>query len=203
MNLQQIRVLLIEDNPGDARLLKEHLTEASGRGAFGVQFALTVVDRLSEGKKRIEQQAPDVVLLDLSLPDSHGLDTFDQLAASAPSLPIVVLSGLDDSAVALDAVRKGAQDFLVKGDVSGSFLIHAIRHAIQRKKNETARNHLGSHLVPEMKMALAAAVESIAAYGSGSAGGTPKPEHLVRVRESLDKLGRLVTDLENRSRLES
>jgi CheY-like chemotaxis protein len=203
MNAKKNHVLLVEDNPGDARLLKEHLADASGRGSSETLFTLTSVERLSEAMKRIEEEPVDAVLLDLSLPDSHGLDTFDRLAAFAPALPIVVLSGLDDSAVASDAVRKGAQDYLVKGDVSGSLLRRAIQYAIQRKKSETARERLHSRVIPEMKSVLASALESLAACGALTGENASASEHLRRLRQSLDRLERLVAGLAGASNLES
>lgn len=128
-----IRVLLIEDNPADARLLREMLAEMDG-----VPFDLERVDRLSAGLERLSSDGIDVVLLDLTLPDSRGLDTFRQVQANAPQVPITVLSGLDDSTVAVQAVRDGAQDYLVKGQIDSSLLVRAIRYAIERKRAEEA-----------------------------------------------------------------
>jgi GAF domain-containing protein/DNA-binding response OmpR family regulator len=128
---EPIRILLIEDNPGDARLLQEMLTEAQG-----FSYSLDHVERLSTGLERLESQSTDIVLLDLSLPDSHGLDTFAQVLAKAPAVPVVVLSGLDDGNMAVSAVRTGAQDYLVKGTVDSNLLTRAIHHAIERKRAE-------------------------------------------------------------------
>jgi GAF domain-containing protein/PleD family two-component response regulator len=126
-----VRILLIEDNPGDARLLQETLTEAEG-----FSFDLAHVDRLAAGLERLEDDDFDIILLDLSLPDSQGLDTFAQVLAHAPRIPVVVLSGLNDGNIALNAVRAGAQDYLVKGTVDGNLLTRAIRYAIERKEAE-------------------------------------------------------------------
>src|SRR5258706_4827343 len=104
MNLEGIRVLLVEDNPGDVRLFLELLRE-TGAGHVKVDH----VDRLATALERLSNQAFDVVLLDLSLPDAHGLDTLVRAHAHAPSVPIVVLTGLDDQALAGQDVRSGGQ----------------------------------------------------------------------------------------------
>jgi PAS domain S-box-containing protein len=131
MPINIIKILLVEDNPGDARLIQEMLAEAQ-------EFGLTIdwVTRLSAGIERLGQGGVDLVLLDLGLPDSRGLETFVKAHAQAPRVPFVVLTGLDDETVALTAVRQGAQDFLVKGQTDGIMLFRAIRYATERKKVE-------------------------------------------------------------------
>lgn len=122
-------ILLIEDNPGDARLIQVMLAEAGEN-----LFALERVDRLSHGLERVEQGDIGLVLLDLSLPDSHGLQTFHRLHAAAPQVPIIVLSGLNDETVAVNSVHEGAQDYLVKGHVDSLLLVRSIRYALERKR---------------------------------------------------------------------
>jgi PAS domain S-box-containing protein len=129
MTISQIKVLLIEDNPGDARLIQEMLKEKSY-----VSFDLICVDKLKAGMEQLAQGNIDLILLDLGLPDSSGLDTFAKLYAEEPNLPIIVLTGLDDENLGLEAVIMGAQDYLVKNQVSGNLLIPAVRYAIERKK---------------------------------------------------------------------
>jgi len=129
MTMNQIKVLLIEDNPGDARLIREMLREKSH-----VTFDLICVDRLKAGMEQLAQGNIDLILLDLGLPDSGGLDTFAKLYAREPNLPIIVLTGLDDERLGLEAVIMGAQDYLVKSQVSSNLLIPAVRYAIERKK---------------------------------------------------------------------
>ena len=129
-----IQVLLVEDNAGDAFLLRDTLR----RVAPG-QFQITTAARLDDGLRRIGAGRFDVVLLDLSLPDSHGIDTSRRLRARAPELPVVVLSGLDDRTLAVRAVQEGAQDYLVKGRVSGELLVRSLRYAIERQR--TTRYH--------------------------------------------------------------
>ena len=131
MSSQSVSVLLIEDNPGDARLIQEMLAEARP-----VRFSLTVVDRLADGFEQLTRSKPDVVLLDLSLPDSHGLDTLVRFRAVAPDRPIVVLTGLDDDTVGIEAVKKGAQDYLSKSYVDSHLLTRTLNHSIARKEIE-------------------------------------------------------------------
>jgi diguanylate cyclase (GGDEF)-like protein len=124
-----IKVLLIEDDSVDARLLRRMLGNV-----HSVHFRVTQVDRLSEAVKCLNAERFDVVLLDLSILDSWGLDTFVDLHAQAPDVPVVVLTGLDDETLAVEAVHRGAQDYLVKGKVSGDLLARAIRYAIERNR---------------------------------------------------------------------
>jgi signal transduction histidine kinase len=131
--LETIRVLLIEDNPGDARLIREILARARG-----AQFELERVERLSTALERLNTGGVDAILLDLTLPDSSGLDTFFKVHTRAPHVPITVLSGFDDEVVAIRAVREGAQDYLVKGQVDRNLLVRALRYAIERKRSEEA-----------------------------------------------------------------
>lgn len=131
MNGKPINVLLVEDNPGDVRLIREMLAEAGG-----ASFELQATGRLSTGLERLAAGGIDTVLLDLSLPDSRGLDTYVRTQARAPQVPTVVLTGLDDEALALEAVREGAQDYLLKGQVDGNLLVRALRYAIERKAAE-------------------------------------------------------------------
>src|SRR5262249_16021804 len=127
---QQIRILMIEDNPGDARLIREMLIDVPG-----VAFTLKIANRLAKGLELLEQDPVDVLLLDLSLPDSQGLDTLRRGHAAASTIPIVVLTGFDDETVGTMAVQEGAQDYLVKGQVDKNLLIRALRYAIERKRS--------------------------------------------------------------------
>ncbi|PYP45955.1 MAG: hybrid sensor histidine kinase/response regulator [Gemmatimonadetes bacterium] len=131
--VQPITVLLVEDNPGDARLILELLGEVQAQA-----FDLERVDRLDDALARLAHSGVDVVLLDLGLPDSQGLDTFVRARRGAPNEPIVVISGLDDEQLALEAVRSGAQDYLVKGRIEGQLLARVLRYAIERKRAEEA-----------------------------------------------------------------
>ncbi len=133
MSEKAINVLLIEDNPGDARLIQELFAE---RG--GAMFTLECVDELSTGLKRLAEGGIDVILLDLGLPDSQGLDTFAKTHEQVQDVPIIVLTGLDDETVATQAIRAGAQDYLAKGQMDSNLLIRTMRYAIERKQSEEA-----------------------------------------------------------------
>jgi two-component system, cell cycle sensor histidine kinase and response regulator CckA len=128
-----IEVLLVEDNPGDVRLLQAFLDEVAS-----VQFELTNAKDLNEALNCLAQETFDVVLLDLALPDSQGLETFVAIRHQAFALPIIVLTGLDDETLALKTMQEGAQDYLVKGQVDGNVLSRSIRYAIERKRIEAA-----------------------------------------------------------------
>ncbi|MDB4952306.1 MAG: ATP-binding region ATPase domain protein [Gemmatimonadetes bacterium] len=131
-----LRILLVEDNPGDARLLREALRESSP-GA-----RLVHADRLEAARAAVAEGAFDVVLLDLSLPDAHGMDTVAGMLALAPELPIVVLTGTDDETLAVRAVQAGAQDYLVKGQAEPAVLTRALRYAVERKQLDRERARL-------------------------------------------------------------
>jgi len=133
MDAPPIRVLLIEDNPGDARLIREALSDS---GATAIQ--MDTVKSLAEGFATLDRGNRDVVLLDLSLPDSQGLETIARTRAHSPETPIVVLTGLNDEDTAVQAVREGAQDYLVKGQTDGNLLMRSIRYAIERHRMQAA-----------------------------------------------------------------
>jgi CheY-like chemotaxis protein len=124
-----INVLLVEDNPDDAYFL-----QASLRDVGAVEFKLTHVETLHEGLKHVADGGTDVVLLDLSLPDTLGLDTLNRMLASAPDIPVVVLTGLDDSMLGTKAVQAGAQDYLVKQGADGRLLTRCLHYAIERQR---------------------------------------------------------------------
>jgi PAS domain S-box-containing protein len=129
-----IELLLVEDNPGDFRIIQELLRETHSLKVYNLNW----VDRLSKGITHILQNPVDAVLLDLSLTDSSGLDTFTNLHSHVSRVPIIVMTGLDDEIVASKAVREGAQDYLVKGQTDSQLLERAIRYAIERKQAEEA-----------------------------------------------------------------
>ncbi|RLC93532.1 MAG: hypothetical protein DRI39_04140 [Chloroflexi bacterium] len=131
MEDESLNVLLIEDNPGDALLIRKVLDEVDS-----ASFRLETVDRLSTGLGELNGRKVDVILLDLSLPDSQGIDTFVRVYSEAPEVPIVVLTGLDDETLAVEAVRQGAQDYLVKGRADSNVLARSMRYAIERKRVE-------------------------------------------------------------------
>ncbi len=131
---EPIKILLVDDNLADARLIKEMIAE-QGSCHFTIEYA----ERISAAVKSAVKNRFDVVLLDLHLPDSQGLDTFLKLHDKAPWLPIVVLTGLSDETMAARAVKEGAQDYLVKGQVDGNMVIRAMRFAIERQRQAAVR----------------------------------------------------------------
>jgi signal transduction histidine kinase len=141
MDDSPLQVLLIEDNPTDMLLLQEALAQVTS-----MAFAVTAVERLGEGRKRLRERPFHVVLLDLSLPDSQGLETCITMAREARGVPIVVLTGVADEALAMSALREGAQDYLVKGQVEGPMLARAIRYAMERQRAEAEIRALNAAL---------------------------------------------------------
>lgn len=131
MNTAAIRILLIEDSPSDADLLQQNLQRA-GAG----RFDFTWVECLDDASALLRQASFDVLLLDLSLPDSSGPDTFRRAHNAAPQLPIVVLTGSNDESLGLAAVHEGVQDYLFKGQSDGWQIARAIRYAIERHRAE-------------------------------------------------------------------
>ncbi len=140
MDPEHKRILLVEDNSADARLMVELLTDA-GAGEGELQH----VDRISAALNRLSEQKIDVILLDLSLPDESGLDTVQRMCAADPHMPVIVLTGLEDDALALAAVQAGAQDYLVKGQVDGAGIARSIRYAVERKRLEEGLHYLATH----------------------------------------------------------
>ena len=134
MSTQTYNILLVEDNDVDARVITEALTKA-GQGVFTLQRA----ERLGDALEKLRAQAIDLVLLDFMLPDSEGMATFTAVRKAAPNVPVVVLTGTSDEGIAIEAVRQGAQDFLVKGQVQPKTLHRAAQYAIERHKVQSAQ----------------------------------------------------------------
>ena len=154
-----LRSLMVEDNPGDADLL-EHLLSQSGAPRHDV----SCVARLSEALERIVSERFDIVLLDLGLPDSFGLVTLRTVLHSAARLPVIVLTGNDDEQAGLDAIREGAQDYLVKGETDANLLARSIKYALERKQAENALKELNDSLeerIIERTAQISAANESL------------------------------------------
>jgi PAS domain S-box-containing protein len=124
-----IRVLLVEDNPDDAELLRRNLGKTTDGNIQIIQ-----VKSLKDGMEQIARDVPDIILSDLGLPDSHGLDTVTKIMCGAPNVPLVVLSGFDDEETAIKAVQSGAQDYLVKGHLEGAQIQRSLFYAIERAR---------------------------------------------------------------------
>lgn len=132
-----MRVLLIEDNPGDAGLVRTFLKREL-RGRCQLEHQPT----LKRGLERLKRGEIDVALIDLDLPDSRGAKTVQTVRAAADGVPIVVLTGFDEEAAALQAVRIGAQDYLVKGKTDGALLVRTLKYAIERAAHQAQRREV-------------------------------------------------------------
>jgi diguanylate cyclase (GGDEF)-like protein/PAS domain S-box-containing protein len=132
-NKPTTRLLLVEDNPGDARLIREMLNEQNSHSTD-----LTHVQDMRAAEQSLAESEVDIILLDLGLTDAQGLDAVRRAHAAAPSVPLVVLTGMDDERLASQALQEGAEDYLIKGEIEPRGLIRAIRYAIERKSMEEA-----------------------------------------------------------------
>jgi len=210
MNHETTSVLLIEDNPGDADLVRLRLVEGQS------SVRVNCVTRLSDGLASLRAQTPSVVLLDLNLPDSHGAETFRRVIEEAPSVPIVVLSGQDDEALAMKAMHQGVQDYLVKGNISSQHLERAIRYAVERqgllraleitqKKQLEFKNMFLSHVSHELRTPLTCIHQYVTLLADGLAGAvTPdQADHLKTVLKSVNQLHAMIRDLLEAARAES
>jgi two-component system sensor histidine kinase/response regulator len=162
MSDSRYKILLVEDNPGDARLIQEALDEVSGE-----PFDLEIAGRLSTGVERLQSGNIDIVLLDLSLPDSYGLETFATAKAVAAGVPIIILTGQGDDLLAMKMVEGGAQDYISKTDASGNNLSRAIRYAIGRARAEQQVRKLNSELeqkVQDRTVELEATITELEAF---------------------------------------
>jgi diguanylate cyclase (GGDEF)-like protein len=140
MTKKTMRVLVIEDNPGDARLLEEMF----GKERPGT-FAVTHLSLMSEAVIHLAKGEADIVLLDLGLPDTHGLESVRRAHAAAPGIPLIVLTGMDDEALAAEAMKEGAQDYLIKGQIENRALPRALRHAIDRHRIQVETAYIAQH----------------------------------------------------------
>jgi diguanylate cyclase (GGDEF)-like protein len=143
MSDNQVKVLLVEDNQEYAWMLRLILEKTES-----ISFEIAHVEQLQEAFHQVDKQEFDIILLDLTLPDSRGYNTFCEMYSQAPYIPIVVMTALDDKSLALRAVREGAQDYLVKGDVDASQLVRAIQFALER--HQTLENLRRLSLVDEL-----------------------------------------------------
>ena len=201
--VKPLRLLLVEDNPGDARLLQEELKEVAS-----ARFEVRHVTRMAEALAVVGEPGLDVVLLDLSLPDGHGLSNIERVVQAAPALPLVVLTGTDDEQLAMRAVHAGAQDYLVKGQVTGPLLVRALRYAIERKRAEEGlkreeaakqtalfrEQFLGilGHDLRNPLQAISGNAALLLRYGGLS---EPQRKALNRISISSDRMARMISDI--------
>ncbi len=136
---EKVKILLFEDNPGDAGLIEEMLEESAD-----FRYELKNAETLKEGLSFLKENSFDIILSDLGLPDSDGIDTFLEIHARNSRIPIVILTGISDEKIGIDAVKKGAQDYLVKGQVDSRLLKRSIQYSIERKKAEERIQNLAN-----------------------------------------------------------
>ncbi|AKB31622.1 Sensory transduction histidine kinase [Methanosarcina siciliae HI350] len=136
---KKVQILLFEDNPGDANLIEELLEDFAN-----FPFELKSAETLNEGLDLLKEHSFDVILSDLRLPDSDGIDTFLEINGRNSRTPIIILTGMNDEKTGIEAVKKGAQDYLVKGQADGRLLVRSIRYSIERKKAEEKAQSLAN-----------------------------------------------------------
>src|SRR6202140_512964 len=210
MDHEPARILLIEDNPGDADLVRLRLVESKS------EVHVNCVPRLSDALACLDAETPSLVLLDLNLPDSHGAETFRRIMQKAPNVPVVILSGQDDEALALKAVHLGVQDYLVKGDITGKQLERAIRYAVERqgllraldisrKQQLEFKNQFLSHVSHELRTPLTCIHQYVTLLLDGLAGplAPDQHDHLKTVLKSVNQLHAMIRDLLEATRAES
>ncbi len=137
MTDEPIKALILEDNPDDLLVLEKLI-----KGLRRRNIILTSVKKLSDAANCLKNDHFDLIISDLTLPDSRGLETFRSLRAQAPKAPVILLTGSDDESMAVQAVREGAQDYLVKGEISSGLLLRAIIYAIERNRLKEEREKL-------------------------------------------------------------
>ena len=204
------QVLLIEDNPGDADLVRLRLTEGK------TQLDVSCVNRLSEGLASIETKPPAVVLLDLNLPDSHGSETFRKILDKAPGIPVVILSGQEDETLAMKAIHQGVQDYLVKGDMTSRTLERSMRYAVERqallrsleisrKQQIEFKNQFLSHVSHELRTPLTCIHQYASLLFDGLSGPISREQrdHLQIILKSVNQLHAMIRDLLEATRAES
>lgn len=203
MKDKALQILLVEDNAGDARLLREMF-----RGEKADSFKLTHMLRMSEAEIHLAKGGVDIVLLDMGLPDGHGLDTVRRARAAAPGIPMIVLTGLDDEELAADAMKEGAQDYLIKGQIENRALPRALRHAIERHRMQMEtdlirtnqlqfKDEFLSHVSHELRSPLTAIYQFVTILLDNLAGALNQEQrdYLEIVLRNVKQLQSMINDL--------
>src|SRR6202030_315316 len=211
MKEKPLQILLVEDNAGDVRLLREMFSKEK-RDAF----QLTHLLRMSEAETHLAKGGVDIVLLDLGLPDGHGLDTVRRAHSAAPDVPMIVLTGLDDEALAAEAMKEGAQDYLIKGQIENRALPRALRHAIERHRMQTEtdlirtqqmefKDEFLSHVSHELRSPLTAIYQFVTILLDGLAGelNLEQQEYLGIVLRNVKQLQSMINDLLEVTRMQA
>ncbi len=197
---KNITILLVEDNPGDMRLIKDLLEQESSLSVEILQAEL-----LRDTLNIIDKSELDVVLLDLNLPDSRGLDTFHSVYAKIPEIPIVIMTIYDDEDMAVEAVQTGAQDYLIKGKFDSYLLNRSLRYAIERKVLDNIKNEFLRIASHELRTPLTIIKESINLLLDKIPGkvNSRQEQILTVARENIGRLSRFVNDLLDISKIEA
>src|ERR1700686_307427 len=203
MKEKALHVLLVEDNAGDVRLLREMFSKEKPGS-----FELTHLLRMSEAVIHLAKGGVDIVLLDMGLPDGHGLDTVRRAHAAAPGVPVIVLTGLDDEGLAAEAMKEGAQDYLIKGQIENRALPRALRHAIERHRMQTEtdlirtdqmkfQDEFLSHVSHELRSPLTAIYQFVTILLDRLAGelNLEQHEYLRIVLRNVKQLQSMINDL--------
>jgi signal transduction histidine kinase len=185
-------LLLVEDNPGDARLLREMFSEDSS-----LDVDLTCVSFMAEAESHLAAHAVDIILLDLGLPDAQGLTAIRRTRMAAPGVPLVVLTGMDDEALAAQSLQEGAQDYLIKGQIETRGLLRALRYATERKRLERLKDEFVSTVSHELRTPLTSITGSLGLLTASAAGKLygPAARLLAIAHSNSQRLVRLVNDI--------
>jgi signal transduction histidine kinase len=192
-------LLVIEDNPGDARLLREMFNDGSS------STELSLVSTMSDAERHLAENTVDIIVVDLGLPDAQGLDAIRRTRAAAPAAPLVVLTGRDDEALASRTLREGAQDYLIKGQIDGRGLLRALRYAIERKRLERLKEEFVSTVSHELRTPLTSIAASLGLLVGQTGEVLPGPTArlLSIAAANTQRLVRLVNDILDIEKLES
>ncbi len=203
MRNKTLKILLVEDNLADARLLREMFSKEKPGSFQFVHFL-----RMTEALNYLAQNDVDIVLLDMGLPDAHGMDTVRLTHAAAPGVPVIVLTGLDDEAVAAEAMKEGAQDYLIKGQIENRALPRALRHAIERHRLQTEtdairtqqlqfKDEFLSHVSHELRSPLTAIYQFVTILLDKLVGDLQPQQHeyLEIVLRNVEQLESMINDL--------
>ncbi len=200
MKENKLAILLLEDNPADAQLFLALLKEQN-------EFECRVkhIERLEKGLKALEEGSFAIILADLGLPDSDGLDTVRKIVAKAPNSPIVVLTGNIDVSLGVKALRCGAQDYLVKNDLSSALLIRSIQYSLERKNLEKLKDEFVGVVSHEMRTPLAIIKEGVSNIVDRLAGplNEEQTEILKVTEQNIERLKRMIDNVLSFSRLEA
>jgi len=203
MKEKALQILLVEDNAGDADLLRRMFSKEKPDS-----YALTHLVRLEEAEAHLAKGGVDIILLDMGLPDGHGIETVRRARVAAPGVPVIVLTGLDDETLAAAAMKEGAQDYLIKGQIENRALPRALRHAIERHRMQTEtdliktnqlqfKDEFLSHVSHELRSPLTAIYQFVTILLDRLAGDlNPEQEEYLQIAlRNVQQLQSMINDL--------